>query len=81
MLMKRVGTIFPCIAFHCRPEVLDIIQLAVKFWVNDHFMASSCNYSLKQGDLVSEICLVPQDSKGTAASPFGLRWLNVIRVG
>ncbi len=54
---KSIVTIVPCASLHSCPEVLDVVQLAVKFWVKNGQVAAFCKQLLQQIALGFEVWL------------------------
>jgi hypothetical protein len=56
-LRKSIVVIVPHALLHCCPQVLDVVQLAVKFWVKNGQVAAFCKHLLQQASLGFEVQL------------------------
>ncbi len=54
---KSIVVIVSRVPLHCYPEVLDVVQLAMKFWVKNGQVAASCKQLLQQATLGFEVWL------------------------
>jgi hypothetical protein len=54
---KSIVAIVPRASLHCYPKVLDVVQLAVKFWVKNGQVVAFCKQLLQQATLGFEVWL------------------------